>query len=81
MVLTEHMYFEILVLTIRDCFIRFINFSLDGAEFKTKIPVGLITLIINAFQTILMYFQGCPFGLIWFRKMDGVEDERQKCQG
>lgn len=75
------MYFEISVLIVRDFFTGFINFSLDGGEFKTKIPVGLITLIINVFQTIQMYFQGCPFGLIWFRKMDGVEDERQKCQG
>lgn len=81
MILTEHMYFEILVLIIGDCFTRFINFSLDGGEFETKIPVGLITLIINVFQAIQMYFQGCPFGLIWCRKMDGVEDERQKCQG
>lgn len=81
MILIENMYFEILVLIIKDRFTIFINFNLEGGEFKTKIPFGLITLIINIFQTIQMYFHGCPFGLIWFKKMDGVEDESHECQG
>lgn len=69
------MYFEIIILIIKDCFARFINFNLEGENFKTKIPFGLITVIINIFQTVQIHFQGCPFGLIWVKKMDGVEDE------
>lgn len=61
------MYFEIFILIIGlFCWVH--KFQLGEGEFKTKIPFGLITVIINIFQTIEMRFQGCPFGLIWFKK-------------
>lgn len=57
------MYFEIFILIIGlFCWVH--KFQLGEGEFKTKIPFGLITVIINIFQTIEMRFQGCPFGLI-----------------
>lgn len=48
---------------IKDYFTRFIKLNVEGG-FKTKRPFGLITLIINIFQTIQKYFKGVLLGLL-----------------